>query len=47
MNICYRIRLFRPTLVKDKGLACLIALLSNVSVETHVDFTAIKCNKGR
>ena len=47
MNIRYRIRLFRPTLVKDKGLACLIALLSNVSVETHVDLTAIKCSKGR
>ena len=32
----------RATLVKDKGLACLIALLSNVSVETHVDLTASK-----
>ena len=42
MNIRYRIRLFRATLVKDKGLACLIALLSNVSVETHVDLTASK-----
>ena len=31
----------------DKGRACLIALLINVSVETHVDLTAIKCSKGR
>ena len=46
MNICYRILLLRPTSVKDKGLACLIALLSNVSVETHMDLTAIKCSKG-
>jgi len=42
MNICYRIRLFRATLVKDKSLACLVPLLSNVSVETHVDLTASK-----
>ena len=47
MSIRYRIRLFRPILVKDKGRACLIALLINVSVETHVDLTAIKCSKGR
>ena len=47
MNIRYRIRLFMPTLVKDKGRACLIALLINVSVETHVDLAAIKCSKGR
>ena len=47
MNIRYRIRLFMPTLVKDKGRTCLIALLINVSVETHVDLTAIKCSKGR
>ena len=47
MNRCYRIGLFRPTLIKDKGMACLIALLSNVCVETHVDLTAIKCSKGR
>ena len=39
MNIRYRIRLFMPTLVKDKGRACLIALLINVSVETHVNLT--------
>ena len=45
MNIRYRIRLFRPTLVKEKGPACPIAL--NVSVETHLDLTPIKCSKGR
>ena len=47
MNIHYRIRLFMPTLVKDKGRACLIALLINVSVETYVHLTAIKCSKDR
>ena len=47
MNIRYRIRLFMPTLVKDKGWGFLIALLINVSVETHADLTAIKCSKGR
>ena len=33
-------------LVKDQDLACIIALFINVSVETHVDLTAIKCSKG-
>ena len=42
MNIRYRIRLFMPTLVKDKGWAFLIALLINVSVETHEDLSASK-----
>ena len=47
MNIRYTIQLSRLTLVKDKDLACLIALLSNVSVETHVDLIDIECSKGR
>ena len=45
MNIRYRIRLFRATLVKDKGLACLRAVLSSVYLETtltHVELTASK-----
>ena len=42
MNKRYKIILFRPTLVQDKGLACLIGLLSNVSVETNLDLTANK-----
>ena len=45
MNIRYRIRLFIPTLVKDKGRACLIALFININVKTHL--IAIKRSKGR
>ena len=48
MMLQYEHTLQDPTLRANiKGRACLIALLINVSVKTHVDLTAFKCNKGK